>query len=292
MRKSFAALGTGLILSLTSYEFFTERQMGMLERGSDGEGAKALQLPAHALGAQVEASRKTPGRGSSSSPSNPDSSADVFVDEADEVDMSKVQAAYARTKWHVGRQFLVPVMESAHHFRTRDQKVSADESCRLRAKSKDDLLADLELTEPSHVRPKGGELQSYYRYFLFEGGYYFLRGTQFGEEKGFRLDLLVSDSIVDGKEKWEPIALPGYRGETLSEEQFYKAAEAVEDDYASRGAVLASRSVLKLVKHLNAPDGAALVGLYNAEVTSLTVGELNCEIEPGEQSALHCSCPK
>lgn len=295
-KKSVAVFGAGFTLSLVVYEYFGERLSGSFSQAP--ERVLAQQEPHSFLRARsnsqvVESVGKPslssmyPSRLSDSGMQN--SAQEELVD----WDPALFKRAEEITAWHVGRQFLVPVMSRRYHFQQSKQAVTAEERCSVSASQAKDLLASLALKDSSHVRPQGGEILSYYRYFIFEGKYYFLRGNRFGDENGLRLDLRVSDTIVQGNERWDPVVLPVYRGELLTDEKFYQVIEVLEDDFVARGAVLASRSLVKRVKQVNAPEAEpAVVGLYNGEIASLTMGGLDCRLVPSKKAPLHCSCPK
>ncbi len=289
-------VGVGFLLSLVVHEYIGERLIGSVENGF--ESSQVRKVPP----ASVELRSQLPGGGQSehqraemfdvtNTPSS--NSSDANVHELEELDPSAWQRAKEVTKWHVERQFIVPVMDGQYHFKETKQAVTAEKHCSVAASQAKSLLAGLELKVPTHVRPLDGEILSYYRYFIFEGKYYFLRGNHYGTESGLRLDLLVSDSILPDKKKWRTVSLPVYRGEQLTDEKFYQVVQVLEDDYVSRGAVLASRSLVKKIKQRNAPDAEpAVLALYNGDVAALSIGKLNCDVVPSEQAPLHCSCPK
>lgn len=197
-----------------------------------------------------------------------------------------------RANWYISRRYEDAKMSGLKAYAPIIQEIrwTNSESCSQGEGNSLDLLKRTNLKNPHLIKQDEGKTLSYYRYFIFEGKYFLIKGVK--EEGGFSIELRLSLANGLGVEKWEPVVLPSYRGELLTKRQMYKIVDAIEAHYESMGAQLKTRSLVLETKDAQAfsEDQELIVGFHNGEITQFHDETTSCLAAPEDGAPLDCRC--
>jgi hypothetical protein len=291
-------LAVAVLLGATAAWWFLNEDSALVDETTQGDsleqkGSSGGPLSSLAGGQTSGANNgvEAPGVAAGTAPGQGDlpPEEDAFLDSIKEMDPAERERA---TGWFIARRFdPMPVYAEDGSFAAEEQPLSADTNCKGLPNRADALVDSLGLDWQGirAVRPEGGVLYSYYRYLKLGSEPLLIRG--FRMDDGLQLEFLRSKPSALGKEDWQQVAIKDYSGQPLSEAEFYKRAEAIETEWAAKGAILGERNMVKDIPLRSDPNAEkVLVGMGNARVYQIKTPSMTCQALPSENGALACRC--